>query len=111
MKKMIMKDAWERAKRAARLHGGTAKEWIAWGLTRAWKAFKEGKLVEKAPVQEVKPVLKGRMTEKQERFIASLLAQGKYTDNPVAKAFQISSLRRTITKKQASDLISELLAA
>lgn len=110
MKKLIMKDAWERAKRAANLHGGNAKEWLGWALVRSWKAFKEGKLVQQ-PKQEVKPMLKGRMTEKQERFIASLLAQGKFTDNPVAKAFQISSLRRTITKQQASDLISELLAA
>lgn len=108
MRSLVMKNAWMRAKRAARLKGGTAKEWISWALVRAWKSYKEGNLTEQ--VQEAKPLLKGGMTEKQERFIASLLRK-KHTDNPVAKAFNISSLRRTITKQQASDLISELLSA
>ena len=109
MRKMVMKDAWMRARRAANLEGGKASEWIAWALVRAWEAYKSGKLTKKA--EEVKPVLRGWMTEKQERFIASLLAQGKYTDNPIVKAFNVSSLRRRITKQQASDLISELLSA
>src|SRR5690625_1248477 len=109
MRKLVMENAWMNARRAARLRGGKASEWIGWALVRAWKAYKEGKLSEQ--VQEVNSRLRGRMTEKQERFIASLLAQGKYTDNPVAKAFNISSLRRRISKQQASDLISDLLSA
>ena len=46
MKSLIMKEAWVKAKRAANLQGGTAKEWMAWALVRAWKDAKEGKLVE-----------------------------------------------------------------
>lgn len=110
MKALVMKEAWEIAKRAARLHGGTAKEWIAFGLTKAWQKAKAGKLVEVVK-EEVKPMLRGMMTEKQERFIASLIARGKYTTNPLLQAFQISSLRSRITKQQASQLIGELLNA
>ena len=110
MKALVMKEAWVMAKRAANLKGGTAREWMAWALTRAWAKAKQGKLVEETQTAESKPVLRGGMTEKQENFIASLLRK-KTTDNPVAQAFQISSLRNTITKQQASDLISELLSA
>lgn len=110
MKALVMKEAWVIAKRAARLHGGTAKEWIAFGLTKAWQKAKSGKLVEVVK-EEVKTTLRGMMTEKQERFIASLIARGKYTTNPLLQAFNISSLRSRITKQQASELISELLNA
>ncbi len=110
MKSLVMKEAWVMAKRAANLQGGTSKEWLAWALTRAWKKAKEGKLVEETQVVESAPVLKGGMTEKQENFIASLLRK-KVSNNPIAQAFAISSLRSTITKQQASELISELLSA
>lgn len=111
MKALVMKEAWEIAKRAARLHGGSAKEWIAFGLVRAWKKAKADKLVEIVK-EEFKPILRGMMTEKQERFIASLIARGKYVaNNPILQAFQISSLRSRITKQQASQLIGELLNA
>lgn len=110
MKVLVMKEAWVIAKRAARLHGGTAKEWIAFGLTKAWQKAKAGKLVEVVK-EEVKPMLRGMMTEKQERFIASLIARGKYTTNPLLQAFNISSLRSSISKQQASQLIGELLNA
>lgn len=110
MKALVMKEAWEIAKRAAYLHGGTAKEWIAFGLTKAWQKAKAGKLVDVVK-EEVKPMLRGMMTEKQERFIASLIARGKYTTNPLLQAFNISSLRSRITKQQASELINDLLSA
>ena len=110
MKALVMKEAWVIAKRAARLHGGTAKEWIAFGLTKAWQKAKASKLVEVVK-EEVKPMLRGMMTEKQERFIASLIRQGKHSTNPVFQAFNISSLRSRITKQQASILIEDLLNA
>lgn len=110
MKALVMKEAWVIAKRAARLHGGLAKEWIGFGLVRAWKKAKNGQLVQETKI-ESKPVLRGMMTEKQERFIASLIARGKYTTNPLLQAFNISSLRSRITKQQASELINDLLSA
>ncbi|MDC3412506.1 hypothetical protein [Terrihalobacillus insolitus] len=115
MKKQLMMVAWSIAKSAANIHGGTKKEWFAYGLTKAWKFTKEGKLEEKfnqkfGKKAEVKSFMKGNMTEKQESFITSLLKK-KSTDNPVAQAFNVSSLRSRISKKQASDLINELLAS
>lgn len=111
MKSLIMKEAWVKAKRASNLKGGTAKEWFAWGLTRAWKDAKEGKLVKEVK-QEVKPTLYGRMTSKQENFISSLLAkkEGRYEEDTLVKAFK-ANVRDNISKQQASDLISRLLSA
>lgn len=108
MKQMVMKEAWDIARKSANMFGGKKVEWIAYGLTKAWKKFKEGKLAQRS-VEQVK-VMKGRMTEKQESFITSLLRK-KATDNPTAQAFNVSSLRSRISKQQASDLINELLAA
>lgn len=121
MKKMsrstLMKNAWVIARKKANELGGKAVEYISYGLKKAWELYFEftgkkrsaDKKEQNIDWSQVK--LYGRMTEKQERFIASLLAQGKYTDNPIVKAFQISSLRSKISKKQASELISELLGA
>lgn len=116
MKKQLMMVAWAVAKSSANIHGGKASEYISHGMKVAWKFQKQGilqsKFNEKFGIkkEEVKPSLKGRMTEKQENFITSLLRK-KHTDNPVAKAFNVPSLRSTISKQQASDLISELLSA
>lgn len=108
MKSVIMKEAWVKAKRAVSFKGGKAIEWMAWAMVRAWADFKAGKLNEQKA--EYVRSLRGMMTEKQENFIASLLRK-KHTDNPVAQAFNVSSLRGSITKQQASNLIDELLAA
>lgn len=108
-----MKKAWGFARGMARKLGGEAYQYIAEAMRRAW-AFYGKKVITKRKVKkdvnwdEVK--LHGKMTEKQESFIASLLKK-KITDNPVAQAFNVSSLRSRISKQQASDLISELLAS
>lgn len=116
-KATIMKNAWKLATRKAKELGGKAVEYISYGMKEAWNIYfrftgkkraSEKKAEQNVDWSQVK--LHGRMTEKQERFIASLLMK-KTTDNPVAKAFNISSLRSTISKQQASDLISELLSA
>lgn len=111
-KSQLMKKAWQFAKGIAKKLGiGKAYEYIAEGMKRAWALFGKQLVTKKVVKKEFDQiVLKGRMTEKQESFIASLLRK-KATDNPVAQAFNVSSLRSTITKQQASDLISELLAA
>lgn len=105
-----MKEAWVKARRASRLHGGSAKEWIGWALVRAWKDYKAGKL-NKVEKKEFKPVLRGRMTDKQESFIESLLRkkEGKYEEDTLIKAFK-ANVRDNISKQQASNLISYLLA-
>lgn len=116
-KSVLMKNAWKLATMKAKQLGDKPVEYISYGMKEAWKIYfkftgkkraTESKVERNVNWENVK--LHGRMTEKQERFIASLLAQGKYTDRPVAKAFNISSLRRRISKKQASDLIKELLS-
>jgi len=112
-KSQLMKKAWQFAKGIAEKLGvGKASEYIAEGLRRAWALF--GSQLRKTHKETFAQTtsLKGMMTEKQERFIASLIRQGKYVaNNSVLGAFQISSLRSRITKQQASDLISELLNA
>ena len=117
-KSTLMKNAWKLAGMKAKELGGKPVEYISYGLKEAWRIFfqftgkkraSEKRVEQNIDWSQVK--LYGRMTEKQERFIASLLAKGKHTDNPVAKAFQISSLRHKISKKQASDLIKDLLSA
>lgn len=108
-KSNLMKQAWKFANGIAKKLGiGKASDYIAEGLRRAWKIYGAQLIVKKKEYVQNVP-LKGRMTEKQESFIASLLRR-KSTDNPIARAFNVSSLRSTITKQQASDLISELLA-
>lgn len=117
-KSVLMKNAWKLATMKAKQLGGKPVEYISYGMKEAWKLYfeftgkkraTENKVERNVNWENVK--LHGHMTEKQERFISSLLAQGKYTDNPVAKAFNISSLRSRISKKQASELIKELLSA
>lgn len=117
MKKKLMIVAWGIAKRSSKIHGGTAKEWFAYALTKAWKFAKEGILGEKyyaeivAKKEEVKPVLRGSMTNKQERFIEYLLSKkrGKYEETNLIEAFKVN-VRDNITKAQASKLIDYLLA-
>lgn len=112
-KSQLMKKAWQFAKGIAEKLGvGKASEYIAEGLRRAWALFgSQLRKTRKEPFVQTAP-LKGMMTEKQESFIASLIARGKYVENnTVLQAFQISSLRSRITKQQASELISELLGA
>lgn len=109
----LMKEAWKFARGIAKKLGkGEAYQYIAEGLRRAWAFY--GKQVITKNVEKKKDfsnvVLRGRMTEKQERFIEKLL-RTKTSNNPIAQAFKISSLRRTITKRQASQLIEELLSA
>jgi len=111
-KSQLMKKAWQFAKGIAEKLGvGKASEYIAEGLRRAWALF--GSQLRKTHKETFAQTtsLKGMMTEKQERFIASLIARGKYTTNPLLQAFNISSLRSRITKQQASQLIGELLNA
>lgn len=112
-KSQLMKKAWQFAKGIAEKLGiGKAVDYIAEGLRRAWALFKNELNLKKRKTEFVQTApLKGMMTEKQERFIASLIARGKYTTNPLLQAFNISSLRSRITKQQASQLIGELLNA
>lgn len=110
----LMKQAWKFAKgMAAKAGVGKPYEYIAEAMRRAWAIFKGQLNLKKKRNTEFVPgtPLKGMMTEKQERFIASLIRQGKFTTNPLLQAFNISSLRSTITKQQASELIGELLNA
>lgn len=110
-KSQIMKKAWHFAKGIAEKTGkGKAVDYIAEGMRRAWNYCKLTgglRVVKKSFVQN--SPLKGMMTEKQESYITSLLRK-KVSTNPIAQAFNISSLRSKITKQQASELISELLA-
>lgn len=109
MRSLVMKEAWAIAQRSANLFGGKKSEWLAYGLVRAWKKAKEGKLVQ-ASAQESKPILRGTMTSKQENFISSLLRkkEGKYEEDTLIKAFK-TNVRDNISKAQASRLIEMLL--
>lgn len=111
----LMKEAWKFARGIAKKLGkGEAYQYIAEGLRRAWAFYGKQVITKNKNVEKKKDfsnvVLRGRMTEKQERFIEKLL-RSKTSDNPIAQAFKISSLRRTISKRQASQLIEELLSA
>ncbi|MDC3414252.1 hypothetical protein [Terrihalobacillus insolitus] len=116
-KSVLVKNAWKLSNKKAKALGGKAVEYISYGFKKAWEMYfeftgkkrsSEKKAEQNVDWSQVKQ--HGRMTEKQESFIASLLRK-KSSNNPVAQAFNVSSLRGRISKQQASELISELLAA
>lgn len=116
-KAILMRNAWKLAKGKAKELGGKAIEYISYGMKEAWKIYFDFTGKKRASEKQSKNIdwsdvkLNGTMTAKQEGFIDSLLSKGKTTGEDIEKAFNVSSLRSRISKQQASDLITDLLAS
>lgn len=117
MKKQIMVKAWKIAENMSVIKGGTKKEWIAFGMHRAWVLFKEGNLVvEATPVKKSVTTLKGGMTSKQDWFITKLMKEVEALGIDVINTVDgvIEYLQNGVygtTKQEASELIGALLDA